>query len=201
MFRREKSGFDDTTVVVGLGNPGPEYECTRHNAGFMVLRELARRHGVGLNKTGHRSIWGKGLVQGRPVLLAMPQTYMNLSGEAVHSLLNYFRLEPSQLIVVHDDLDLELGRLKVAARGGAAGHKGVRSIIGLLGTDEFARLRFGVGRPRHNEPIEQYVLTGFYADQRELGQKMVQVSADCLEVMLTTGLTEAMQRFHRPFLN
>ncbi|ADK84101.1 peptidyl-tRNA hydrolase [Desulfarculus baarsii DSM 2075] len=200
MFGRARAEAQ-TALVVGLGNPGPRYATTRHNAGFMVVEELARRHGVGLVKSGHQSIWGKGLVEGRPVIAALPQTYMNLSGEAVAALLSYYRLPPTQLVVAHDDLDLELGRLKVAARGGAAGHKGVGSIISLLGTDEFARLRFGVGRPRHDEPIEQFVLNGFYADQRELGQKMVQVAADCLEVILGKGLAEAMQRFHRPFSN
>lgn len=166
----------------------------------MVVEELARRHGIGLTKSSHRSIWGKGTVDGLPVIAALPQTFMNLSGEAVASLLKYFRLEPADLIVVHDELDLELGRIKVANRGGAAGHKGVSSIIRLLGTDEFARLRFGVGRPRHGEPIEKYVLSGFYADQQEVGNKMVLVSADCLDTLLTQGTTEAMQKFHRSFV-
>lgn len=199
MFGRNKTQTG-TRVVIGLGNPGRDYEDTRHNAGFMVVEELARRNGIGLSKSNHRSIWGKGTVDDLPVIAALPQTFMNLSGEAVYSLLKYFRLDPSALVVVHDELDLELGRIKVANRGGAAGHKGVGSIIRLLGTDEFARLRFGVGRPRHGEPIEKYVLSGFYADQQELGNKMVQVSADCLETMLSRGTAEAMQKFHCSFV-
>ncbi len=188
-------------LVLGLGNPGFRYRGTRHNMGFAVTSLLAQRHGLSLGRGGHRSVWGQGRVAGRPVILAQPQTYMNLSGEAAQSLLAYFGLEPNRLIVVHDDLDLPLGRLKVAVGGGTGGHKGVTSIMEQIGGPNFVRLRVGIGRPRHDEPIERFVLSGFYADQRQLAEDMVLVAADCLEVILSEGPQAAMQRFHRSHSN
>ena len=131
------------------------------------------------------------------MILALPQTYMNLSGLAAREILAYFSLEPTCLVVVHDDLDLELGRVKVVRKGGSAGHKGVASIMDVLGTRQFSRLKVGIGRPRHRETIEQYVLDGFYADQREVAGKVVEVAADCLEVIIRQGEEAAMQQFHR----
>ncbi|MCB2188107.1 MAG: aminoacyl-tRNA hydrolase [Deltaproteobacteria bacterium] len=184
-------------LILGLGNPGPRYEGTRHNLGFTVVSELARRHGLTAAKSGFQSKWERGRVAGRPVILARPQTYMNLSGQAAQALLAYFRLTPDRLLVVHDDLDLPLGRLKIAHRGGAGGHKGIASLMSLLGTSEFSRLKLGIGRPRYDEPIEQYVLNGFYADQREVVDRLVHTAADCLEVILQEGYPAAMQQFHR----
>lgn len=188
-------------MVLGLGNPGDRYAGTRHNLGFAVTSIVADRHGLGLSKSGHRSHWAKGRVAGREVIIAQPQTYMNLSGEAAQSLMAYFDLEPGALIVVHDDLDLPVGRLKVALKGGPGGHKGVASIIDLLGSEAFGRLRVGIGRPRYDEPVEKFVLNGFYADQREKVVETVQDAADCLEVMLASGAQAAMQKFHRPYSN
>ncbi len=184
-------------VVLGLGNPGPRYAGTRHNLGAMVVQELGRRHGLGISRKGFQSRWEKGRVGDRPVILALPQTYMNASGLAAREILAYFSLEPTCLVVVHDDLDLELGRIKVALKGGSAGHKGVGSIMDTLHTRDFTRLKVGIGRPRYRETIEQYVLDGFYADQRELAGKVVEVATDCLEVILLQGEAAAMQQFHR----
>lgn len=183
-------------MVLGLGNPGPRYAATRHNAGAMAVQELAARHGIALTKRGHQSLWGKGRVGGRQVILALPQTYMNASGQTAASLRSYYRLEPGCFWVAHDDLDLPLGRLKVAQKGRAS-NKGVASVIKSLGTEGFGRLKLGIGRPRYEEPIESYVLSGFYADQRELVERMVHAAADCLEVILTKGPEAAMQDFHR----
>ena len=184
-------------LVLGLGNPGAQYAATRHNLGFMVVAELATRLGVSLTRRGLASLWGQGRLAGRKVILAQPQTFMNLSGQAAISIMNYFDLPPARVVVVHDDLDLEPGRLKVATKGGAGGHKGVASLLGHLGGGQFVRLKVGIGRPRHQETVEDYVLSGFYADQRELFQQAVREAADCLEVILTQGPVEAMQRFHR----
>jgi len=188
-------------LVLGLGNPGARYAGTRHNLGYAVTGLVAERHGLGLTRSGHKSLWGKGRVAGREVIIAQPQTYMNLSGEAAQSLVSYYGLEPGSLIVVHDDLDLPLGRLKVAIKGGPGGHKGVASIIALVGSEFFGRLKVGIGRPRFEESTEKFVLSGFYADQREKVVETVQDAADCLEVMLASGAQAAMQRFHRPYSN
>ncbi|KIX15895.1 peptidyl-tRNA hydrolase [Dethiosulfatarculus sandiegensis] len=189
-------------MVLGLGNPGAGYDGTRHNLGYDVVAEFARRHGVQLSKGGlrqrkFRSLWGRQRVLGRPVILAQPQTFMNLSGEAAAAITGFFELTPDQVICVHDDLDLDLGRVKIARKGSAAGHNGIKSLIKHLSTDHFCRLKVGIGRPRYSEPIEQYVLNSFYADQRDLVSKVIGRAADCLEVMLAKGIQLAMQEFHR----
>lgn len=199
MAARQRTG-DGPRVVLGLGNPGPGYADTRHNMGFMVTAELAARHGLKLGKSGHRSIWGKGRVLGREVIVAQPQTFMNLSGQAAQAVLAYFDLGPENLTVVHDDLDLPLGRLKVALRGGAGGHRGVADIIACLGEERFSRLKVGIGRPRYGENVEKFVLEGFYADQRDLVGQMVQAATDCLETILAEGPQAAMQKFHRSII-
>jgi len=183
-------------LVLGLGNPGSDYAGTRHNLGFMVVAELAGRLGVSLTRRGLSSLWGQGRMAGRKVILAQPQTYMNNSGQAAMSIMSYFDLPPERLVVVHDDLDLEPGRLKVTTKGGAGGHKGVASLLAHLGGDQFLRLRVGIGRPRHAETVEDYVLSGFYADQREVFQEAVKEAADCLEVIVALGATAAMNQFH-----
>ncbi|RJX34376.1 MAG: aminoacyl-tRNA hydrolase [Desulfarculus sp.] len=184
-------------LVLGLGNPGPEYAGSRHNMGFAATSRLADRHGLALTKSGHRSRWDKGRVRGTQVILAQPQTYMNHSGEAARSLADYFGVPLHRLLAVHDDLDLELGRLKVSLGGGSGGHKGVASLITHLGGEGFGRLRVGIGRPRFGEPVEQFVLTGFYADQKPLVAETVLAATDCLELIISEGPQAAMQRFHR----
>ena len=183
-------------LVLGLGNPGQRYAGTRHNLGADVVGEVGRRQGLSLGRQSLSALWEKGRVGNENVILALPQTYMNLSGQAAASLMHYFKVGLERLIVVHDDLDLELERLKIARRGGAGGHKGVQSIIQHLGGDEFIRLKVGIGRPRYEEPVEKYVLDGWYADQRELVEKVVDMAADCLETILIRGVAEAMQQFH-----
>ena len=183
-------------LVLGLGNPGQRYAGTRHNLGADVVGEVGRRHGLSLGRQSLSALWEKGRVGDENVILALPQTYMNLSGQAAASLMHYFKVGPERLLVVHDDLDLELERLKIARKGGSGGHKGVQSIIQHLGGEEFTRLKVGIDRPRYEETIEKYVLDGWYADQRELVEKVVDMAADCLETILTRGVAEAMQQFH-----
>lgn len=192
----------EPVLVLGLGNPGVKFCDTRHNLGANIVQELAVRAGIGLSRGGLRtrrfkSLWGKGRVKNRQVILAQPLTYMNRSGQAAQTISAYFGLSPEQLVAVHDDLDLELGRLKVARSGGAAGHNGIRSIRDHLGTDRFMRLKVGIGRPRFAEPIEQFVLEEFYSDQRDLISQTVDFAADCLEELIAHGVDAAMQNFHR----
>lgn len=189
-------------MVLGLGNPGDTYAQTRHNLGFMVVGAWAERHGLhwgrgGTSTRGFQSVWGQARVQGRKVVAALPQTYMNRCGQAARRIVDYFGLTPGDLVVVHDDLDLPLGRLKVAVKGGAAGHKGVLSIMEHLGSDGFTRLKAGIGRPRYGETVEDYVLGGFYADERGTVQDVLDKAADCLEAILVSGPEAAMQKFHR----
>lgn len=193
MAASESSGL---WLVLGLGNPGQRYAGTRHNLGADVVEELGRRHGMSLRRASLSALWEKGRVGDANAILALPQTYMNLSGQAAANLMHYFDIGPERLIVVHDDLDLSLERLKIARKGGSGGHKGVQSIIQHVGGEEFVRLKVGIDRPRYDEPIESYVLNGWYADQRELVEKVVHMATDCLETILTRGVAEAMQQFH-----
>ncbi len=168
-------------VVVGLGNPGEKYQGTRHNVGFDVVERLAERHGVKISKKGFSSLWAKGAVGGVDVLFVLPQTFMNLSGGAVREVLDYYRLEPKDLAVTHDDLDLSLGRVKWDFESGAAGHRGVSSIIDHLGTKAFYRLRMGIGRPQVKEEVEGYVLSPFAKGEREAAEAMTEETVGLLE--------------------
>ncbi|MFH1812360.1 MAG: aminoacyl-tRNA hydrolase [Pseudomonadota bacterium] len=180
-------------LVVGLGNPGADYAATRHNIGFVVADELARRlGGVGWSKKF------RGLVQnasaiGDTLLLLKPQTYMNLSGESVQGACAFYRIDPTAMIVIHDDIDFELGRLQIKVGGGHGGHNGLRSIIQHLGAD-FTRLRLGVGRPRHD--AADHVLSRFGTAERQVVQQLVDTAADAVELFLRDGAQVAQNRYN-----
>lgn len=183
-------------LIVGLGNPGREYAWTRHNLGFQVVAYLSGLWGLPLNRKSHESCWGQGRVHRDPVILAQPMTYMNLSGRAVTRLLAYFKLSPSSLVVIHDDLDVPLWRLKIVERGGPGGHRGVLSIIAALDTEEFLRVKLGVGRPPPEMPGEAYVLSHFPAADAEQVADLIQRGAQAVVTLLAEGLTAAQNRFH-----
>jgi len=179
-------------LIVGLGNPGPRYERTRHNAGFQLVAALAAAHGIGLTQERHGAIVGDGRIAGRRSLLALPQTFMNRSGEPVRRLLSFSGVDPGSLVVVHDDMDLPLGRLRLRRGGGAGGHRGVASILQHLDGSEFVRLRIGVGRPPAGVPAEAYVLQEFAAGERETLRESVVRGVAAIETLLAGGLEAAM---------
>ncbi|MFH1091790.1 MAG: aminoacyl-tRNA hydrolase [Pseudomonadota bacterium] len=183
-------------LLVGLGNPGSRYERTRHNVGFMALDRLAERHDLSPRQEKFQSLIALGRIGGVAVLLAKPQTYMNLSGQAVGRIVEYFRVPPAQILVLHDDMDLAVGRLKVSASGGAAGHKGVASIIACLGTDAFIRVRLGVGRPSDRIPAEHYVLSPFAPEEAELIGHVLILAAEAAELFISQGVAAAQQRYN-----
>lgn len=180
------------TVIVGLGNPGPQYERTRHNAGFLLVGRLAAAHGIRIRQERHGALVGDGGIGARRCLLALPQTYMNRSGEAVRRLLAFTGLDQESLVVVHDDLDLPLGRLRLRRGGGAGGHRGIASILEHLGSPDFTRLKIGVGRPPAGVPADGYVLQPFAAAESEPLRKTLDRGAAALEVLLAGGLAAAM---------
>ncbi len=153
-------------MIVGLGNPGPEYKDTRHNIGFKVLDLLSRELGVRLENRRFQSRNTRTRLEGKDIIFFCPMTYMNLSGNAVRLCADYYKIDREHILVVHDDLDLPVGRIKVARQGGAGGHKGVKSIIDHLGGRGFPRIRIGIGRPRYNESTEDFVLSPFYKDHK-----------------------------------
>jgi PTH1 family peptidyl-tRNA hydrolase len=183
-------------LIVGLGNPGREYAWTRHNLGWQVVAYLAEEWRLPLGKKGLESVWGQGRVGGETVILAQPTTYMNLSGQAVSLLLSYFKLSPENLVVIHDDLDVPLWRLKIVERGGAGGHRGVASIIQHLHTEEFLRVKLGIGRPPPQMPTENYVLSHFPADAAENVAQLIERAAAAVDCLLREGLAATQNRFH-----
>lgn len=152
-------------MILGLGNPGPRYELTRHNIGFLAVDALAEEHGIKLGQHKYFSLYGQGEINGIPVVVAKPMTYMNESGRAVQAMLQALHFSPDRILVVHDDIDLPLGKIKRKQKGGDAGQRGLASIIGTLATDQFARLRIGIGRPETKDQIVDYVLSPFLDEE------------------------------------
>ncbi len=185
-------------LVAGLGNPGTKYELTRHNAGFMVADILASRAGV-VFETVHRgpdraeATFRHGADR---IILLKPLTFMNRSGEAVAKVMNFFKIPLDNLLVIHDDLDMAFGRIKLVRSGGAGGHNGIRSIIASLGSRDFARLKIGIGRPDGPVPVDRYVLSRFSSSESQLMEKVIDAAADAAECVLESGLQEAMNRFN-----
>jgi len=183
-------------LIVGLGNPGKQYENTRHNIGFDVLDELARRYSLEFSKTEHRARTADGLIKQKRVLLAKPQTFMNVSGEAVRGIVDFYKIDLENLIVVHDDLDLPLGMLRLRTKGSAGGQKGVKNIIQQLGTQEFNRVRCGIGRPPGRMNPKSYVLKPFRGDDAITAKIVVDRAADAVETWLMEGIELAMTRYN-----
>ena len=195
LFRRGESASTLDLLVAGLGNPGREYERTRHNAGWLVLDELARRH-----SSSWRSKFSGSLAEIRlgdlRLALLKPETYMNDSGRSVGAAVRFFKVEPEQVLVVHDDVDLEAGRLQARAGGGLAGHNGLRSLAQHLGSQDFLRLRIGIGRPGRGDPrpVADWVLSPFSPE--EDAEALVARAADAVETIARDGLEAAQQRFN-----
>jgi PTH1 family peptidyl-tRNA hydrolase len=183
-------------LIFGLGNPGSRYQFTRHNIGFMVLEKLAAQWEVELKQKSFDALWNRGKIAGKNVLLAMPQTYMNISGNAARKLLAYFKMDISNLIVIHDDLDLPFGTVRLKTGGGNAGHKGLKSIISCLGTADFMRVRLGIGKPSDKSRIEDYVLQKFDSGETDLLQQIIQLAADAATEIVLSGMQTAMAKYH-----
>ncbi|WP_456433134.1 aminoacyl-tRNA hydrolase [Thermosulfuriphilus sp.] len=184
-------------LVVGLGNPGPTYQFTRHNIGFLVLEALVQKHSLPAWKSWCFSL----VVKTKGFVLARPQTYMNLSGRAVACLVKELGLSPSGLLVVHDDLDLPLGRIKLVRSGGAGGHRGVLSIIDVLGTKDFPRLKLGIGRPESGISVADYVLSPFREEEWGTVSEMIERALLAIEAVVQVGLEKAMNIFNAPVKN
>lgn len=182
-------------IIVGLGNPGKDYEETRHNIGFKVIDVLANSTGIHVNKINHQALCGEFIHAGEKVLLVKPQTFMNLSGQAVGSIVRWYKINPEEILVIYDDLDLPAGKLRIRAKGGPGGHNGMKSLIAHLQTDDFARIRVGVGRPPLEMAVSDYVLSGFLPIEREPINQAVTQAAAAVQTWLDKGLVEAMNRY------
>lgn len=183
-------------LIVGLGNPGDRYAETRHNVGFRVVEQLAERSGVSLKKKGHQALYGTGQLAGQAVTLLMPQTFMNLSGASVGSACRSLGVAPGDLIVIHDDIDLDFGVMKIKTGGGHGGQNGIRHIKEVLGTGDFVRIKVGIGRPVGDKDVSAYVLSRFNAAERKNLDSVLSGVADAVETILDKGVAEAMNAFN-----
>jgi PTH1 family peptidyl-tRNA hydrolase len=183
-------------VVVGLGNPGKKYENTKHNVGFVAMDILALDHSTKINKRRHRAKVGECTIGGEKVLLVKPQTFMNRSGESVISLVNYFKINPSNLIVIYDDVDIPLGHVRIRKSGSAGTHNGMRSIIKCLSSEGFPRVRIGVGADRGEIPLVDYVLAGFTKEQVPTIEASIVKAAAATAAIITEGIDLAMTHFN-----
>jgi len=194
---------DDRWLIVGLGNPGPEYSHNRHNVGYWCINRLARLHGIQL-KAKKLAALGEGWIAGSPVMLVKPRTYVNLSGQAVSAALRHAKVAPDRLLVIYDELDLPAGRLRLKAKGGHGGHNGLRSIAGAIGSTDFPRIRIGIGRPHvAGEPtwdpkdVAPYVLGDPAGDDAKILQDAVALTAEAVETLIAEGVEAAMSRYNK----
>ncbi|MBN1401322.1 MAG: aminoacyl-tRNA hydrolase [Anaerolineae bacterium] len=183
-------------LIVGLGNPGPKYAHHRHNVGFQCVDHLARVHGIPLHRRRLKARLGEGHIGAHGVVLAQPLTFMNSSGEAVGPLSHWYKIPPERILVIYDDLDLPLGRLRLRPYGSSGGHNGMKSIIAALGTEDFPRLRIGIGRPQHGDPVD-YVLEPFRASERPLIEAVYERVDEMVRYLLEQGIAEAMNNYNR----
>jgi len=184
-------------IIVGLGNPTKEYAHTRHNVGFDTIDKIADRHGIAVIEKKHKAIYGRGYIEGQKVILAKPQTFMNLSGESVRALIDYYKVdEESELIVIYDDISLEPGQLRIRKKGSAGGHNGIKNIIAHLGHDTFVRIKVGVGEKPKGYELADYALSRFPKSEKEAMDDAFSRAADAVEMIMTGGPDEAMNRFN-----
>ena len=184
-------------VIAGLGNPGREYEGTRHNVGFMTLDALADKYNIDVREKAFKGLIGKGMIEGNKVILVKPQTYMNLSGECIRQVMDYYKVDPEDILVVYDDISLAPGQLRIRAKGSAGGHNGIKSIIAHLGTQEFPRVKVGVGEKPSRMDLADYVLGHFPKEEQATMDDAVKEAADAVCEIVNVGIAQAMNDHNR----
>lgn len=183
-------------IIVGLGNPGKKYENTRHNIGFMTVDYLADQFNIKINKIKHKALIGEGIIGGEKILLVKPQTYMNLSGRSVREILEYYKIDINNLIVVYDDIDIDVGKIRIRKKGSAGTHNGMRSIIYDVQSDDFPRIRIGVGINRQFD-LADYVLSSFSKEEKPLIETAVRNAAKAIELSLGKSIDAAMNEYNK----
>lgn len=181
-------------LIAGLGNPGREYERTRHNVGFTALDYLAYDANINVGKLKFKGVYGDGIIGGEKCILLKPQTFMNLSGESVREAAEYFKIEPNKIIVLYDDVDLEPGRIRIRPKGSAGGHNGIKSIIYQLSSEDFTRVRFGVGKAQHS--MIDHVLGHFSEEDGNKVSDAIRSLPDIIKIIIEKGVSEAMNKYN-----
>ncbi len=184
-------------LIIGLGNPGKQYEHTRHNVGFITVDELAKRNNIPLDKEKFKGSFGTGIIQNEKVILLKPLTYMNLSGESVRPLMDYYQIDIDNILVIYDDLDLPVGKIRLRTKGSAGGHNGMKSIIQHTGTQEFKRIRIGVDRPQNGMKVPDYVLGKFNSEEISSVVDSIKSSADASEKWMSDSFLDVMNLYNR----
>lgn len=183
-------------LIVGLGNPGSEYQATRHNMGFSAIDYISEKYNIPVKKSKHQSLIGEGTLFGERVVLIKPMTYMNLSGDAVGALSRWYKVDPADILVLYDDMDIPTGQLRIRPSGSAGGHNGMKSIILRLGTDQFPRLRIGIGRVDSHDTVD-YVLGKLNREEQEIQFKLLGTVCDAVGLFIKEGIAPAMNRYNR----
>lgn len=184
-------------ILVGLGNPGVHYHWTRHNIGFQVVDRLAEIHHISISHTRFQAQHGRGLIGTQKVMLVKPLTFMNLSGLAINRIVDFYKADLKDLLVIHDDLDLPFGTLRIKRRGGDGGHQGIRSIIESMGDNAFLRLKVGIGKPSGETDAADYVLGSFDGAERSQMEDLLSRAAACVDLMISQGIEAAMNRYQK----
>lgn len=183
-------------LIAGLGNPGRDYAGTRHNIGFGVITRISDKYNIPLNSKEHKAVCGKGFIGSEKVILAQPQTFMNLSGESVRSLADYYKIDPEEIIIAYDDIDLEVGQIRVRKKGSAGGHNGMKSIITHLGTNEFPRVKVGVGAKPQGGDLVRHVLGRFSKEDEKVIGEVLDLAMGAVETIVSDGVEKAMNDFN-----
>ncbi len=184
-------------IIVGLGNPGAKYETTRHNMGFITIDYLSREYNIPVNRLGFKSLYGQGMIGGEKVLLVKPQTFMNLSGQTVKEIVDFYKVSHDKLIVIYDEISLPLGKLRIRPSGSAGGHNGMKNIIYLLEDDKFPRIRVGIGMPENPHiDIADHVLGKVSADEGKILTETIKSAAKAAEIIIKDGVTTAMNKLN-----
>ena len=183
-------------LIVGLGNPEVEYGKTRHNMGFNTINKIATKYNIDVNKTKFKGIYGTGMIENEKVILLKPQTYMNLSGESVKPYVDFYKIEKENILVIYDDMDIEPGKIKIRKKGSSGGHNGMKSIIQMVGTEDFPRIRIGIGRPEHNGDEINHVIGAIPEEQIPLLDEGTEKAKDAVIEILKNGIDIAMNKFN-----
>ena len=183
-------------LIVGLGNPEAEYGKTRHNMGFNTINKIATKYNIDVTKTKFQGLNGTGIIEGKKVVLLKPQTYMNLSGESVKPFVDFYKIEKENILVIYDDMDIEPGKIKIRKKGSSGGHNGMKSIIQMIGTEEFPRIRIGIGRPEHNGDEINHVIGAIPEEQVPLLDEGTEKAKDAVIEILKNGIDIAMNKFN-----
>lgn len=184
-------------IIIGLGNPTEKYQATRHNIGWDAITRISDDYRIPLNQNKHKAICGMGFIEGEKVILAQPVTYMNLSGESVRELVDYYKVTPQDIIVIYDDICLEVGQLRIRKKGSAGGHNGIKSIISHLGTEEFPRIRIGVGEKPKDWDLADYVLSRFKDDDQPVIREALKDASEACRMIITSGMDAAMNQYNK----